>query len=80
MIPRFDLIITANMVAGTGFICGSLLVLIYFQYDRHPFFRSLGDLFMSFTIGKRDKRDILLLAIAPYSIAIFALLARLVLF
>jgi hypothetical protein len=62
-----------------GFAFAGLLVLTYFKYDKNPIFRVFGNIFIKFSIIKRDKRDLLVFALIPFAIGMFSLIFRIML-
>ncbi len=62
-----------------GFAFAGLLVLTYFKYDKNTIFRAIGDIFIKFSLIKRDKRDLLIFAIIPFALGMFALVFRIML-
>jgi len=62
-----------------GFAFAGLLLLTYFKYDKNTIFRVIGDIFIKFSLIKRDKRDLLVFALIPFAIGMFALIFRIML-
>lgn len=65
------------IVLGLSF--GTLLLVTYFKYDKNPWFRDFGDIFIKISFAKRDKRDLLVFALIPFAIGMFALIGRFIL-
>ncbi|UPU35898.1 hypothetical protein M1B72_21050 [Geomonas paludis] len=74
--PLAKVIRTANVMMVLGFPFAALLVVTYFKYETSQIFKAFGDVFIEFSFGKRDKRDLLIFALIPLSIAIFGLIFR----
>jgi len=66
------------MILG-GFALGILLVVTYFKYDNSSLFKGFGDIFINLSAQKRDKRDLLVFALIPLSVGMFALIFRIML-
>jgi hypothetical protein len=79
MISLADEIAMLNEGIIFGFAFAGLLVLTYFKYDKNTIFRVFGDIFIKFSLIKRDKRDLLVFALIPFAIGMFALIFRIML-
>lgn len=62
-----------------GFTLSALFILTYLQYDKNAIFRGFGNIFIKFSIIKRDKRDLLVFALIPFAIGMFASIFRIML-
>jgi hypothetical protein len=79
MKPLTEEIASLNEGIIGGFAFAALLVLTYFNYDKNAIFRGFGNIFIKFSFVKRDKRDLLVFALIPFAIGMFALIFRIML-
>lgn len=79
MLPLPEEIEMLNEGIVLGFSFATLLVVAYFKYDTSPIFRAFGNIFIKFSIIKRDKRDLLLFALIPFTTGVFSFIYRILL-
>jgi hypothetical protein len=68
-----------NDMIIAGFSFGALLVTTYYRYEKNYLFTLFGNLFIKLSFTKRDKTDLLMFSIIPFTVGVFALIFRLAL-
>jgi hypothetical protein len=68
-----------NEMIVSSFSLGILLIVTYYTYEKNTLFTLFGNIFIKFSIIKRDKRDLLVFASIPFAVGAFALVFRIML-